>query len=355
MRNRLRGAFKVLTALAVSAAIWEILLRSFLIVPIPYQHQPLLGWMPRPFSRGLQTEEGRGVLRYNELGFRDGPLTKKAPDELRILAIGDSYTEGRQMNASQTFPVRLQTLLQQQLRGEGSTRAAQIRVLNGGRDGATPAYYVYLADVNKKLFEPDWVIVLVRDASWLQTFDRSKEIFYRASGDGFEIKRLWTWDSMSSSRRLLANSGVRDLALVLYSLRRWNLMTSPDLGDETKVSNSVAPDKLALTKHTMDWTLQQLRKKYPKLVLVHMPPSSPTLGGLLPPQPQEKMLITACKRYNIPLIPMRHEIMRDYQQSGQPPYGFSNTLPWTGHMNAHGHELVARALSQYFADQIQKQ
>jgi hypothetical protein len=49
---------------------------------------------------------------------------------------------------------------------------------------------------------------------------------------------------------------------------------------------------------------------------------------------------------------MRDRINQDYRETGEPPFGFPNTLPWTGHLNAHGHELVAQALFEFFAREL---
>src|SRR5215213_5067822 len=107
----LKLAGKVVVALVLSLVVWEILLRIFVVVPIPYHHDPALGWMPEPYSSGLYTLEGRGSCAYNEYGFRGDKIGEKKPGELRIVALGDSYTEAQQMNIEQTYPARLEQLL----------------------------------------------------------------------------------------------------------------------------------------------------------------------------------------------------------------------------------------------------
>jgi lysophospholipase L1-like esterase len=64
-------------------------------------------------------------LDTNELGMRDDQVGPKAPDEFRILALGDSVTLGWQVPAEYTFVNVLEGLL-------NDTHEGHIRILNSG-------------------------------------------------------------------------------------------------------------------------------------------------------------------------------------------------------------------------------
>ena len=344
----LKLAGKVVVALVLSLVVWEVLLRIFVVVPIPYRHDPALGWMPEPYSRGLYTLEGRGVCAYNEYGFRGGPVGEKKPGEFRIVALGDSYTEAQQMDIEQTYPARLEQLL--------GTSGQGIRVLNAGRSASSPAYCVRLADEYKKIFQPDWVVLLTNDGNWVNIFDPGKEIYLKPAGDALNLEVRWKWDTMSPLLKRLMRWRVRDLATFQYADNRLGTIQAvlaKGANNEAAGAGGQAEGRAggkvpaARLEKAVDWTVEQMSRLYPKLVVVHIPTGA-TVKGLGPKHAVEDLLVKSCGRYGVPLIMMRDRINQDFAATGEPPYGFYNTLPWTGHLNAHGHALVAEALYEFF-------
>lgn len=354
----LRFAAKVIVALAVSLIVWEVLLRIFIVVPIPYHHDPALGWMPKPYSKGLFTLEGRGVCTYNEFGFRGDTIGDKKPGEFRIVALGDSYTEGQQMDIEQTFPARLEQMLNARRKAQGpETVMPPVRVLNGGRGGSSPAYAVQLSEEYKKIFQPDWVVLLVNDGNWVTIFDPTTEIYYHPDGDSLQTIVHWKWDQMSPLLRFLMRWHVRDLAVFQYAYSRLGTIRAARAKELNggQAAQGVGDDNAysVMQEKAIDLTMQQLRGRYPKLIVVHIPIGAST-AGLAPPNKTETFLINSCERYQIPLIVMRDRLIKGYLESNEPPYGFYNTLPWIGHPNARGHELVAQALYEFFLAELDK-
>src|SRR5262249_49028685 len=225
------------------------------------------------------------------------------------------------------------------------------RVFNGGRSGSSVAYTVGLADAYLRMFDPDWVVVLVRNEWDALLFDRSEEFFYEPSPGGFELRRSWHWLTMSPLRRKLVDWKLRDVALIhfgtqhLMSLFQKSISTEPD--ERPTVEQ-------ALRLRAIDWTVAELHARYPRLVLVHVPYATPQRGGLVPKTAAEARVAAASLREGVPLIAMRERIERDVQASGVPAIGFWNTLPWTGHANAHGHDLIARALAELLKNRLKR-
>lgn len=332
----LRFVVKVCSAFVISLACWECLLRLIAEQPLPYHHDPKLGWMPVPLSRCMDAREGYAHFSFNELGFRDDPVGVKAPGEFRVLCLGDSYVEGGGMGPAQTYPRRLQCLL----RGRPGVPRL-VRVLNAARAGTTVAFSVGLSDAYKSLFQPDLVIIMVRDG-WGDLLDPVQEVHYAATGAGFKVKTDWHWEHMSKAQRLAVRMHLRDLAVVHYGLRHLIDIREASQRASRAAGKSDASTRLA----AIDWTVAELAHRYPHLVLVHMPYTAGTHDGLAPVSPDELRLADACKGCGVPLVRMRGEIERDAAAGGMPPFGFANTLPWEGHPNAHGHDLVARALAR---------
>ena len=356
----LKNLTKVGAALFISLAIWEVLLRVFFTVPIVSAEVPGLGWLPKN-AHGLSTTEGRGHVKFNSYGFRDGQLQNKPKDETRILILGDSNIEARQMDLPKTLPARLQVLLD-------TSAKCRVRVVNAGRVGATPAFHVGLANEYKNLFQPDWTVVFVEDDRWKLTFSPSHEIRYEPQSDGFKIVTKWQGESRGRAYQILRKLHIRDLALFDWSFSRWQLMNGVGVGSdangEGSAERAAAKGNQAqraayenmknpqMVARSIKWTLQKLQEKYPRLVILHMPSYDTSAANLKPVTPEESELITDCQTLQIPLISMRERVAKDYQKTHQPPFGFMNTLPWTGHINAHGHELMAGALADFFADKL---
>jgi hypothetical protein len=121
-------------------------------------------------------------FRYNSLFFRERELGPKPPGTLRVVLLGDSFTEGQGVKAADTTARRLQALLD----GTGG----KWEVLNCARRGADfPSLHKMFEKVLP--FEPDVVV----HATVLNDADRSREV-------GGRLDRLDDW--ILDRRRLLA-------------------------------------------------------------------------------------------------------------------------------------------------------
>jgi hypothetical protein len=114
-----------------------------------------LRWMEgRPTLRSMEVDnvEFSYSLKLNEDGFR-GPrlLREKAVSEARVFVIGDSFVFGAAVADSSTIP----SIIEGTVHGSGY---AHFRVVNLGRDAATPRDYVEIAERFKD-YRPDAVIL----------------------------------------------------------------------------------------------------------------------------------------------------------------------------------------------------
>ncbi len=97
----------------VSVALVEIGLRILGIhYPAFYVVDAHRGYGLRSNARGMYTREGRAMVDINSAGFR-GPLPFSRPGEdvFRIAVLGDSFTEGLQVNENETWTKVLQKQL----------------------------------------------------------------------------------------------------------------------------------------------------------------------------------------------------------------------------------------------------
>src|SRR5258708_39969473 len=61
-------------------------------------------------------------FRYNALRFRDAPLGPKPPGVRRVMVLGDSFTEGQGVKEPDTYPRRLESLLNASGQGRWEVR-----------------------------------------------------------------------------------------------------------------------------------------------------------------------------------------------------------------------------------------
>jgi len=85
--------------------------------------------VPNPgFEGQVRTIEYSADVRINSKGHRGAEVGERAPGELRLLALGDSFTLGVQVAEEETFSRRLEGILSESL-------GRPVRVINAGVDG----------------------------------------------------------------------------------------------------------------------------------------------------------------------------------------------------------------------------
>jgi lysophospholipase L1-like esterase len=109
-------------------------------------------------------------LRFNRLQFRDAEFGPRRPGVRRVAVLGDSFTEGQGVKEADTYPRRLEALL-------NAADPGRWEVLNWGRRGADfPGLY----DTFEQLLEydPDVVVygMFLNDAEQSEAF-RARHLF----------------------------------------------------------------------------------------------------------------------------------------------------------------------------------
>lgn len=89
--------------------------------------------------------------RINSLGFRDAEVPLRKTVQVRIAAIGDSFTYGWGVNIEDTWCKRLERNLREQ--------GLDVEVLNLGRPAAGPEQYASIAQTVATVLHPDLIIV----------------------------------------------------------------------------------------------------------------------------------------------------------------------------------------------------
>jgi hypothetical protein len=132
-----------------------------------------IGYRLRPgTSVRYSTREFSNDLTINPQGVRDyDPILPKAPDEKRVLILGDSFVFAVQVPLEQTFGEQLEARLTR------SDPAHRWRVINGGVQGYGPVeqwlFYRHIASA----FQPDIVLIVVSVANdAIEAFDAKTKL-----------------------------------------------------------------------------------------------------------------------------------------------------------------------------------
>ena len=144
----LANTLLLLVSLLVSVAIGEVAVR--LLYPVPTVGYG--SWSAYPGSVlqwDSQPDNFSSIHRYNSFGFRGEDFSIAPSDRLRLVAVGDSYTEGQGADESESWPAQLEDAL------------ADAEVLNLGDGGATPRRYSQILAKVAFPLRPDHILLSV--------------------------------------------------------------------------------------------------------------------------------------------------------------------------------------------------
>ena len=333
-RRKLLWCLKVILAFACALVVWEITLSNvYLRTPASVMH-PVLG---RIYGQGLYVQGREGFARtvLNELGMRQPPLTAKEPGVERILVLGDSFTQAMQVSDQAIFTHQLQERL-----------GARSEVINDGRSGTSPAYYLAQAEFNKKTFEPDLVIIQLNQGDFTSDhFDSQTNFYFVQTETGFELKENKAYVSgnpiisrFAQFQKILNFSVARVLVERLAKLGARPAETPP------RPSATEAAEELKIQEALITWVVRELKAHYPKLILVYIPTID--YFGDQAQSSVELQLVQAARGEGVPFVSVYQDYIDVFKIDRRVAHGFDNTQPGLGHINALGHALLAERLAE---------
>lgn len=133
-----------------------------------------------------QTPEFTCEAITNSLGFRDREFDLNHKPQMRVLAIGDSFTFGWGVNVEQSWP----KVLESSLRGKGY----DVEVANLGEPGAAPDKYADIAERAVPMMKPQLIIVGITQGDDLAQLGQpppQPAVAKKVSQSGFITRILW--------------------------------------------------------------------------------------------------------------------------------------------------------------------
>lgn len=280
-----------------------------------------------------QVDEGIARATYTECGAR---LTGHAEvrDASYVVLLGDSHVAAREVGDAETMGARLAAI----------SRAARrpVNVRQYGWRGASPPQYIVAAPAVLERWNPARVVVVVAED------DLGADVL-----EGIEPTMSFAEDSSlalaQGPETRGKGSGVREpgarSALFALSRHRWQMILARA---PRPVQWLFGPATLDVDPHADDRLIpripaevvRHLRQAYgDRLLIVYLADlhASDTTTA------KERLLLEGCARYAAACVTTR-EAMRAARDSGRAVRGSVTTTIGVGHLNAFGHDLVARRI-----------
>jgi lysophospholipase L1-like esterase len=345
--------FKVILAMICALGLWEVILENTIEKSPGFTAHPVLGRINKP-GTAVVGIEGFSRTRINSLGMRGDEIPPKSKNEYRILCLGDSNTKALQVADNKTYA----HLLQEKLRVTSKSRL--INTINGGRDGASPAHFIQLANFYKSEIQPDFVVVEVDDVSFSEFMTDPGKQFHVIQDNGtFKPVYIKNFSSDNALSKVVLNKFPKLSFLLEYSVVRVggdNLRKTFSKEEKVKNNTTAKLSELELqhNEQLVDWTVQQLKDKYKEKLVIMYFPFIDYHNLAAESSSIEKALKASTNKYRVKLVDMRQSLLESYKLTHQPAFGFNNTLPGTGHLNEIGHQLIANDLANFFNQEIGK-
>jgi hypothetical protein len=336
---------RILLALVAIACGGEVFVRLFIGGPSPQVYDPAIGYAYLPYSEQFQAREGYARLRLNALGLNDADIGPR-DGRCRVLVIGDSYTAALQVPREQNF-----TSVAEQL-------DKRLDVVNAGRDGlflgdmhtvfdrlagiVKPDLVVYV--VSQRAVEADTVLPGLRirvapgtgQISDVVMQVEEKEVLKQIFAPVLRVSALAT--RLSAQIRPMVVDAMSE-----FSKWRERLLFPPGSGSDAAGRAPGGPTN----EDILAFIFRRFAAKTPAALLyVNALQYHPSSRATVAPSSAdaEAAARSAAARAGIRLFNTADYLIASMGNTGEPPYGFNNSMRPGGHLNEVGHRAVGRAL-----------
>ncbi len=309
-------------------------MRLFVLSPAKEVLDPDLGYIHAPYAEVLRTYEGYARFDLDSFGLNNDPLPEPLPDK-RVFVVGDSFVESYQVMRSENFVSRLGKAWSDSL------------LFNAGVSGASPDASVNIVNRLYSVVSPTHILLCV-NASDLYELLQTEEI---RDSKG----RL-----ISLQRPHEAMSGFKSFKLFIYAhsalithlkwkyeseIRGW--LTKGDVLKEARKAREMTGEQLAKVIERWRFVLRQLQLTGAHVSILMMPELEylPMRKARQINRQEREILSRETELMGVPLIESNPVMARDFEMSGLPGLGFANTSYGKGHINRHGHLVLANWLA----------
>ena len=325
---------KCLVSALLGAALAVVVAEAYVrpIYTLSVVYEPGIGYVNAP-GRARWGIEGIAASTWGAHGVRVIPGRGDPATEERfakVLVLGDSFTEGMMVADHEVFPAVAQ--------GKLDREAVEVDLVNAGRSTMSAADYVALAPRYRELFAPNWTVTELRSSDLAEDawapgrthFERDPEgrLFAEAIVPPPRAGRSGTVFQLRQESMFLGYGVVR------FGRFRTAAQAEPPLFQASQRAPAPPAPPAPPVEEELDLLFKAWEDRLTLLFISAMDANDPT----------EERVRGYCERHHASCVFTRSRFL-DLQARGHDPYGFSNTYPGEGHMNAHGHALAGRLLA----------
>lgn len=389
MRSLVLTLGAVMFALLLAEGLLRLIGQSYYWA-VAKQPDPQLGWRPAPGVSAWQRFEGEALVETSTLGFRDVEHTPnrvrhQAGGGVRVVVLGDSFTEAVQVPLEQTWWRIMQHSLNAQGCGEGdwagSPAGQGFEVLNFAVSGYSTAQALLAWRHVASRFAPDAVILafflgndLVENAKALDAeplrpylaphgrdlvlddgFLASDEYRFKTSAFGRIIDRLVVHSRLAQTLVQVRHAVSLHRRIDGDEPGRRSLEPGVDDALYREPADDAWQGAWSATESMLAAFAREVRQSgaQPLLMLagtgaqVHPNPRVPAavaagIGVEDLGYPVRRLLQTADAQ-QLPVVNLPELMAKEAEQRQDPLHGFDNSIIGFGHWNAAGHRVAGRA------------
>jgi hypothetical protein len=343
------------------------------------RRDPVLGHFHIPNYGGwIKTPHFTARVDINALGLRDSRTSySKPPGTFRILALGDSYVEGAQVQANETLPARIERAL--------TSSSAPVEVINGGVLGYGTTQEYLLLDQEGPKYKPDLIVLFFCHCNDIPNNNYRLELIdgdlSRALKPYFDLGKdgqLRLIPPPPPGSQVTIRQGL-ERASMLYNVVETGVVYKLELQNPREAFNAVdgliEPTKgMFDTRPDGEWergwnitdaVMERLRDRAQEigapLVIVGIPDwraVDPSYwqrdankrrvdSGLASPDAPDALLGQIAGRLGVPYLPLRPSIAPHVAADGM----FGYFIPEDYHFTAEGDRLAADSVAAFLRDQ----
>jgi hypothetical protein len=347
---------KLLLAIILNVAIWEIFFRLFISSPCTQIFDNELGYINQPCSEYLETMEGYSRTRFNSIGFNDQEPLKDNVNK-RIFIVGDSYTEGFQVQKEINYAQVAEDSL-----NASDFLSKKIDIIKLARDGFIPVHFPIVISRYIETLKPELIFLQFSSHSGGDLYSKEVKATYSEAG---ELISLNMEPKLEDKYKNIFRNFLNNSSLLYYLMRKYNVPIINSIHKLMKYQDIKIKEKNASItneRHIEDMALRftflikEIMKFDTKVVILYLPGPGEYLKDnkdhkdkIEPHETLQALELTAGK-LNIPLLDTSEAFNKFYKEKHIPLNGFMNSLPGQGHLNKYGHKIVGDEIARYLKD-----
>jgi hypothetical protein len=328
----LRTAARAAVCAMLLLGLGEAVARGALTSPSRQVFDAELGFRYLPGTVFFDGSEGGARLRLNASGFNDDEVGPKG-ERPRVAVVGDSMTMAYQVDRARNYVARVQAL------------RPDLEFVNLSQADMGPVQYQVLIERFAPALAPDRVVFAF---SYGDVADVRKAPPSIERGPDGAIARLVPQPPERQAMKRWIEPLIQRSALATHMMRRFGPMLARWGGEE-----AAPPAREPSDAEVVEIIAFVLREAAARRVVAAMfvPQIEYRAGrqaGMDAGSARDAGIVArAADRAGVPLHVAEGALTQAYAASGQPGHGFANRRVGEGHLNAAGHEAVARGLAAF--------